>query len=276
MSSYEDYSNVATAYDGTRSAVGVEIITGCLGVSPVPLAQQYLLDAGCGTGNYSRAMIDHVGRIAAVDMNVHMLEQARAKFPGALAARIEFHEATIDRLPFEASTFDGVMINQVLHHITDDATSGYPAIGRVVEELARVLKPGGRLVINSCSHRQMESGFWYGALIPEEISMMRDRHIHLADLRSLLESRGFEHLGSIVPVDAPMQGGAYLDPRGPLDAEWRKGDSLWSTLSPPRLAEVCDRIRQLDESGQLEAFVQHHDTPRREIGQMTFLHARRT
>ena len=82
-------------------------------------------------------------------------------------------------------------------------------------------------------------------------------------------------MGSFVPVDAPMQGGAYLDPRGPLDAEWRKGDSLWSTLSAERLEAVCERVRHLDESGQLEAFMHQHDTPRRDIGQMTFLHARR-
>ncbi|MFC1680912.1 class I SAM-dependent methyltransferase [Pseudomonadota bacterium] len=275
MSSYEDYSKIAAAYDGTRSAIGVEIITGCLGMSSVPLAQQYLLDAGCGTGNYSRAMIDHVARVAAVDMNAHMLEQAKAKFSGPEASRVGFHQSGIDSLPFEASVFDGVMINQVLHHIEDDASLGYPKVSRVISELARVLKPGGSLIINSCSHRQIESGFWYGMLMPEEIRMMRDRHVPLPDLRSVLERCGFDYQGSFVPVDAMMQGRAYLDPLGPLDAEWRKGDSLWSTLTADRLDEVCSRIRQLADAGQLGAFVQEHDALRKDIGQMTFMHARR-
>ena len=184
--------------------------------------------------------------------------------------------AAIDQLPFEAAAFDGVMVNQVLHHIADDAAAGYPRVSRIISEFARVLKPGGRLIINSCSHRQMESGFWYGALIPEEIVMMRDRHVPLTELRELLERCGFENLGSFVPVDAAMQGEAYLDPRGPLDPEWRKGDSLWTTVSPERLTEVCARIRDMDDEGRLEAFVREKDAPRREIGQMTFLHARRT
>jgi ubiquinone/menaquinone biosynthesis C-methylase UbiE len=275
MSSYEDYSKIADAYDGTRSAIGIEIVTGCLAGSSVPLSQQYLLDAGCGTGNYSRAMIEHVGRIAAVDMNAHMIEQARVKFRGAEASRIEFHEAVIDGLPFEASVFDGVMINQVLHHIEDDAASCYPKISRVMSEFARVLKPDGRLIINSCSHRQIESGFWYGALIPEEIAMMRERHVPLSELRSILERSGFQHLGNFVPVDALMQGGAYLDPQGPLDAAWRKGDSLWSTVSHDRLDAVYSRIRELDAAGQLESFMRDNDAPREDIGQMTFIHARR-
>lgn len=275
MSSYEDYTNVAGAYDGTRSAVGVEIISGCLGSSTVPLEEQYLLDAGCGTGNYSRAMMDRVGRIAAVDMNEGMLAQAKTKFSHPGAPRIQFHRAVIDCLPFDPAVFDGVMINQVLHHITDDAESGYPNISAVMVEFARVLKPGGRLIINTCSHRQIESGFWYGTLIPEEISMMRARHVALPEMQAMLEQNGFEYCGSFVPVDAVMQGTAYMDPRGPLDANWRKGDSLWSTLSPERLEEVCARIRRLDDAGQLEAFVRENDAPRLDIGQMTFMHARR-
>lgn len=275
MSSYEDYSEIAAAYDGTRSAVGVEIITGCLGGSPVPLAQQFLLDAGCGTGNYSRAMFGRMGKIAAVDMNARMLEQARAKFQGPDASHIEFHQSVIDSLPFEASVFDGVMINQVLHHIEDDAPSGYPNVSRIMSEFARVLKPGGSLIINACSHRQLESGFWYGELMPNEIAGMQARHIALPELRLVLERCGFHYQGSFVPVDALMQGRAYLDPLGPLDAEWRKGDSLWSTLTKDRLDEVCSRIRQLADAGQLGAYVQEHDALRKDIGQMTFMHARR-
>ncbi len=276
MSSYEDYTKIAGAYDATRSAVGVAIITGCLGVSQVPLGQQYVLDAGCGTGNYSRALIDYVRRIAAVDMNARMLEQAKRKFPEPHASSIEFHQAGIDSLPFESSVFDGVMINQVLHHIADDAESGYPNTHRVIAEFARVLKTGGGLVINICSHHQLESAFWYCALIPEEASLMRERHIPLSRLQELLERCGFECLGRTVPVDALMQGPAYLNPRGPLDAGWRNGDSVWSTLLPDRLDKVCSRIRQLDRAGRLETFVQENDARRMDIGQMTFIHARRT
>ena len=69
MSSYENYTHKSRNYDKTREPVGTEISVGCFAHAPVPLDRAEILDAGCGTGNYSRAMLDYVGRIEAVDMN---------------------------------------------------------------------------------------------------------------------------------------------------------------------------------------------------------------
>jgi len=275
MSSYENYTKTAGTYDYTRHSVGIDIIAGCLGRSNVPLAQQLLLDAGCGTGNYSRAMIDHVGHIVAVDMNANMLNQARSKFPEPSMSRVKFHRSSITQLPFKPSTFDGIMINQVLHHVTDDALSGFPETRAVIMEFARVLKPNGVLTINICSQQQLTRGFWYCALIPEEALSMCARHIPLAGLAALLEECGFENRGRIVPVDAVLQGPAYFNPRGPLDPSWRDGDSIWSTVPPERLEQICARLRQLDREGMLVEFFRAQDADREDIGQVTFIHARR-
>ena len=275
MSSYENYTKTASTYDCTRDPIGIDLIVACLGRSPVPLAQQTLLDAGCGTGNYSLAMINYVGQIAAVDLNAGMLSQARSKLPRSSAARIKFHQTSITQLPFGSSTFDGIMINQVLHHIADDAACGYPRTREVIMEFSRVLKPGGTFTINICSQQQLLRGFWYCALIPEEASQMCTRHIPLTVLAELLEESGFENHGRIVPMDAVLQGQAYFNPRGPLDPSWRDGDSIWSTVSPDRLDEVCARLRQLDGDGTLDDFMRQEDSDRENIGQVTFIHARR-
>lgn len=275
MSSYENYSQTAGSYDLTRVPIGTEVILGCLCRSPTPLAQQHVLDAGCGTGNYSRALLGHVRHITAVDLNPAMLEQARSKFTAGEQKRIEFHQSSIERLPFDSATFDALMINQVMHHIDDRAEDGYPRVGGILQEFARVLKPGGVVVINTCSHQQLRHGFWYYSLIPEEMARMCDRHVSLPRLEGILQAAGFESTGRIVPLDAVIQGRAYFDARGPLEQSWRDGDSIWATVPEERIDSICDRLEELDDKGELEAFMRQQDAARDDIGQFTFVYAKR-
>ena len=276
MSSYENYSATSIHYDATREPIGVEVILGCLARGPRSLSEQTLIDAGCGTGNYSRALLEHVGRIEAVDMNDGMLDVARTKLKEAEAAgRIGFHRAAIDDLPVDSISADAVMINQVLHHLPDDPSRGWPLTRKVMGEFARVLRPGGTLVVNFCSREQLRRGWWFSSLIEAAKERMIQRHALLAELESMIVSSGFDLCGRFVPTDAVIQGQSYYDPRGPLDAVWRAGDSVWATLSPQELEEVEKRVREMDAGGELENFVAEHDSDRLNVGQTTFLCARR-
>ena len=276
MSSYENYSATSIHYDATREPIGVEVILGCLARGPRSLSEQVLIDAGCGTGNYSRALLEHVGRIEAVDMNDGMLGVARTKLKEAEAAgRIGFHRAAIDDLPVDSISADAVMINQVLHHLPDDPSRGWPLTRKVMGEFARVLRPGGTLVVNFCSREQLRRGWWFSSLIEAAKERMIQRHALLAELESMIVSSGFDLCGRFVPTDAVIQGQSYYDPRGPLDAVWRAGDSVWATLSPQELEEVEKRVQEMDAGGELENFVAEHDSDRLNVGQTTFLCARR-
>src|SRR5919112_631630 len=222
MSSYEDYTQTSENYDKTREPVGTEISVGCFAHGPVPLDQMVVLDAGCGTGNYAQAMLHYVGQIEAVDLNLGMLEVASQKLSGLqTGGRISFHSARIDELPFEDETFDGVMINQVLHHLPDDATKGFPIHRNVFGEFARVLKTGGVPVVNTCSQEQLRHGYWHYYLIPEAADALRSRYAPLDELVEILDDCGFAYRGRFAPLDATLQGEPYLDPRGPLNKEWR-------------------------------------------------------
>jgi SAM-dependent methyltransferase len=118
MTDYEHYQETAVNYDRTRSAIGVEIILGCLARGGRPLSEMFMLDAGCGTGNYSSALVDYVKRIEAVDISRGMLDVAAAKMNGYQEkGRIAFHETDLGNLPFEDGLFDAIMVNQVLHHL---------------------------------------------------------------------------------------------------------------------------------------------------------------
>jgi ubiquinone/menaquinone biosynthesis C-methylase UbiE len=276
MSSYEDYTQTSKNYDKTRRPVGSEITVGCLAQGTAPLGEMLVLDAGCGTGNYAQAVVDHVGHIEAVDLNPGMLEVAAGKLADYEAqGRISFRSAPIDELPFEDATFDGVMINQVLHHLPDDPAKGFPAHLRAFRELARVSKPDGVLVVNTCSQEQLRRGYWHYHLIPEAADALRNRYAPLDDLIGILNTCGFNYRGSFAPTDAPVQGEPYLNPSGPLSGEWRDGDSVWSLVSEDRLQWVKAKIQALKDSGELESYVARNDAPRLHIGQATVLFATR-
>jgi len=276
MSSYEDYTQKSKNYDKTREPVGTAVSVGCFAQAPVPLDQMVVLDAGCGTGNYSRTMLDYIGRIEAVDLNPGMLEVAAQKLAEPQSeGRISFHSSRIDELPFDDEHFDGVMINQVLHHLPDDASQSFPAHRRVFSEFARVLKPGGILVVNTCSQEQLRHGYWHYALIPEAADALRARYAPLDELVEILGDCGFMHQGRFAPTDAAVQGESYFDPRGPLAKEWRDGDSVWSLVSEDRLERTISRIQELDKRGDLETYAARNDALRPQIGQATVLYASR-
>jgi ubiquinone/menaquinone biosynthesis C-methylase UbiE len=276
MSSYENYTQKAGNYDKTREPVGTEIIVGCFAHAPVPLDRMAVLDAGSGTGSYSQALLDYVGRIEAVDLNPGMLEVAARKLAGPQAEGwISFHLGRIDELPFEDSALDGIMINQVLHHLPDEAPTGFPTHRRVFGEFARVLKPGGVLTVNTCSQEQLRHGYWHYSLIPEAADALRNRYAPLDELIEILDSCSFSHRGRFVPIDATVQGESYFNIRGPLYKEWRDGDSVWSLVTEDRLNRAISLVHKLDARGELEAYVARNDAWRRHIGQVTILFASR-
>ncbi len=276
MSTYECYDETSAHYDTTRLPVGAGIIAGALALCGTPLARIRLLDAGCGSGNYAEALIDAVGHIDAVDRSQGMLAVAREKLMAyEQARRIVFHQATIDALPFDDGRFDGAMLNQVLHHLESGTDQHYPGHRRALAETFRVLGPGGVAVINVCSHEQVRRGYWYYDLIPGAMEAALKRCIPLDLLAKMLDECGFVPEDRIVPFDSVMQGDAYFDGGGPLRADWRGGDSIWALASEDELAGAISRVRDLMAAGGLAAYVETHDAARPDVGQFTFVVARK-
>ncbi len=273
MSTYENYNQTSVHYDQTRTPVGVEIILGCLVSSGKRLPEMVVLDAGCGTGSYALEIARFVGRVEAVDLSEGMLREARSN-----AERSGFHDrlcfrcSSIDRLPFDDDGFDAIMINQVLHHLGGDRAE-LDRHRAVLDELARVLRPGGALVINLCSTEQIRDGWWYRDLFANAFDRIARRHISIARLTELLRECGFRHGGSFVPTDAVFQGDSYFESTGPLRKEWRDGDSVFALATEEELESACSRIREMAEQGTLDEYVARQDIARQSTGQVTFVHA---
>ena len=102
------------------------------------------------------------------------------------------------------------MINQVLHHLPGNPTSGWANHEKVFREFWRVLKSGGMLIINSCSPEQIECGFWFYNLIPEAKQKITQKVINLSDLNNLLRNCGFSKTVQEVNLDLVLQSDAYF------------------------------------------------------------------
>ncbi len=276
MSSYERYAETAAHYDRTRRAVGVEAVLGLLHRGQQAPAAMRLLEVGCGTGNYLAALEPHLGALVGLDLEPAMLERAAAKLDRALeSGRLELRHGSALDLPWPEASFDAVLVNQVLHHLPGEADDPFAGWKRALAEIARVLRPGGVVVVGTTAHVQLERGYWYYRLLPEARARLAARYLDLDPLEALLADLGLTPLGRLVPTDAVLMGMAYFDPEGPFDPAWRAGDSFWALVTAAELETCLTTLTQRREAGTLQALVAELDRERPHVGQCVFLGARR-
>jgi ubiquinone/menaquinone biosynthesis C-methylase UbiE len=131
-------------------------ITGC----------KRVLDAGCGNGRYLRFLnkrADPDATLVGCDLSPKMLNRARNRLK---SDRPFLHSGDVTRLPYRDGTFDAVVCGWVLEHLL----SLYAGL----EELARVVKPGGKLLLLTTEHTLT------GAICSR---VYHSRMIHRVDLR---------------------------------------------------------------------------------------------
>jgi ArsR family transcriptional regulator len=117
------------------------------------------LEVGCGTGAILPALASRFRSVLGVDSSTEMLSRARKAVAG-FDDRVELRLGEAEHLPMADSTADAVLLHMVLHHL------GEPSA--VFPELARVVRPGGRLVIaeltayDDADFRREQGDMWPG------------------------------------------------------------------------------------------------------------------
>jgi 2-aminoethylphosphonate-pyruvate transaminase len=275
---YEDYNDTSGSYDNTRVPIGVPMVLDYLASTPTALSEQTVLDAGCGTGSCLAELRGRVGKLHGRELNSGMQQVAKKRF--ADDPNVQIEQGSITELPFTDETFDGIVCNQVLHHLdpgeSDDANSeGFPNVRSFFREAFRVLRPNGVLVINTSSHEQHRNGFWWAALIPTTIDRMVPRFPSIDRFEKISQRTGLVGFETVVPFGEVLQGEQYLNPEGPLSAAWRAGDSSWSLTTEKELAQALDTVTSKLEDGSMAAFVEEREQLRAKIGQTTFVVARK-
>lgn len=113
------------------SRVGYSSLETMLKMAALPIAGR-LLDAGGGTGRVASLLRDYVGEVTIADPSWGMLRQANR-------STLELACAHSESLPFPDETFERIIMVDALHHVIHQ--------GQTAREMYRVLKPGGRIVI---------------------------------------------------------------------------------------------------------------------------------
>lgn len=116
----------------------------------------FFVDLGTGTGRMLELFADRYENGVGFDLSREMLSVARANLDRAGVSHAQVRHGDLFSLPLESNSADFVCLHQVLHFLAEP--------GVAVREAARLLKPGGRLLISDFA--------------PHELEFLRDEHAH--------------------------------------------------------------------------------------------------
>ena len=181
------YAELAAVYDDRRNPILLAeqpAVWELLKSYPVGQA----LDAACGTGRHASYLAQLGHEVRGIDATPAMLERAHTKVPGG-----RFELAELEALPLGDASVDLAVCALALTHVAH--------LGPAIDELARVVRPGGHVVISDVHPFSVRLGA-HAAYSNEhgEHGVIRN-HVHLAsDYLSAFRDAGLEVTGCVEPL----------------------------------------------------------------------------
>jgi ubiquinone/menaquinone biosynthesis C-methylase UbiE len=191
-----------------------------------PQGTERALDLACGPGTFTRVLAQHARTAVALDLTPALMEQARAALAKAGITNVAFGCADAMSLPLASASLDLAVCGYSLHHFGDAA--------RAVGELARVVRPGGRVALmDLLAPDEPERA---GA--NNEIERVRDAShvttLRAADLSALVESADLRVLEAQV-AEHPRSFDDWMQIAG-----WHLGDSAYFETRRLMEASIAD------------------------------------
>jgi ArsR family transcriptional regulator len=155
--SQEFFSSVAGQWDAVRAELFGDR-SPLLGMLALADPDWVVADLGCGTGALTSLIGPFVRNVIAVDASTAMLTAARARLDGT--TNVDVRQGELEALPIDRAQVDVAVMSLVLHYIAEPA--------KALGEAARVLKPGGRLLVVDMTphdreeYRQQMGHVWQG------------------------------------------------------------------------------------------------------------------
>lgn len=141
-----------------------------------------ILDVGCGMGNLDFELVRRGAKVVGLDLEIHPLSKRAAK----ALKNLKFVEASAEKLPFAAKSFDKVILSSILQVVRDDQ--------KLLRECHRVLKKDGVIVGTVPDDykiiRRMTD--WSKTKIKKAFGIIGRQYYTPRELRTISEKNGFE------------------------------------------------------------------------------------
>jgi ubiquinone/menaquinone biosynthesis C-methylase UbiE len=147
------------------------------------------LDVACGTGWYTRPLAQKMRLVYGIDISMGMLKQANEYAREKGIGNIRFAHSRVERLPFPDGLFDGVTNCGSLHLFQDTVEA--------LKEMARVMKSGARLAVQTFVKGDLSIFKKYNERIPRELQ----EALHLFDEEGLGSLNAMEQMLHLFEVE---------------------------------------------------------------------------
>lgn len=213
---------------------------------------EVVVDLGSGGGLdvfLAAKMVGPEGRAIGIDMTTAMIERARENAAKGGYTNVEFYQATIDQIPLPDASVDCVISNCVLN-LTPDK----PAVFR---EIARILKPGGRVAVSDIALKHE---------LPEAVAQSMAAYvgciagaIKIRDYREGLLAAGFEHV-EVVDSGADLNAYAKVENQAACCSP-AMGEAESARVNPVQVIEsgCCTPASSSSLHDELTTLLSQHD-----------------
>jgi ubiquinone/menaquinone biosynthesis C-methylase UbiE len=206
------FTRQADAYARMRQATDERGLSGLVGLSGVR-PEHRVLDVACGPGFLTMAFARQCSAAIGLDATDAFLERAREVAARAGVANVEFRSGDAEALPFADGFFDVTSCRAAFHH--------FPRPERVLAEMARVTRPGGRIVIADMLGSEDPAKAEARDRLERLCDPSHARTLPVSEFRRLFEAAGLEVVFE-PQLETATEVEEWLDYGGPSDEARRE------------------------------------------------------